>query len=128
MEAIDIMDDIHDYIFTKPEILWTMVLIGSITVIGVVEFLKCWVINKKKVKWIVLFVSLIISIVISPLVPSVITVIVILWLMILAVSIIAHKTIVDGIPVLISKVMGNLKINNDSNNSNGGRNGWKKTD
>jgi hypothetical protein len=123
MEAIDIMDDIHDYIFTKPEILWTMVLIGSITVIGVVEFLKCWVINKKKVKWIVLFVSLIISIVISPLVPSVITVIVILWLMILAVSIIAHKTIVDGIPVLISKVMGNLKINNDSNNSNGGRNG-----
>jgi hypothetical protein len=108
------IEDVAKFIFTKPEILWVMVLIGSITVIGIVEFLKCWVINKKSIKWIVLFVSLAISIVISPLVPPLPTLIIILWLMILAVSVIAHNTIVDGIPIMVQKIMGGMKVTNDS--------------
>jgi predicted MFS family arabinose efflux permease len=100
--------EITDYIFTKPEVLWVIVVIGSIAVIGVVDFSKCFIKNKQAVKWIVFFVSLIIAIVLSPLVPPLITMIVILWLLILAVSTIARNAIVDGLPSIISRVMGNM--------------------
>jgi len=102
------MDDITDYLFTKPEVLWVIVFIGAVAVIGLVDFLKNFIRNKTAVKWIVLVVSLAISIILSPLVPALITTIIILWLLILAVSTIARNTIVDGLPGIVSKVIGSM--------------------
>ena len=96
----------------KPETLWTITLIGAISVCGVVEFCKSWITNKAKIKWIVLIVSLIVAFLLSSLVPSLISTIVIGWLLILAVSIIGYKTIVDGLPAVISKMMGSIKTEN----------------
>jgi hypothetical protein len=107
-EGINKALDITDYIFTKPDILWIIVLIGSVAVIGIVDFAKCFIKSKQAVKWIVFFVSLIIAIVLSPLVPALITIIVILWLLILAVSTICRNAIVDGLPNLTSRIMGNM--------------------
>jgi hypothetical protein len=107
-ERGDIMNEITDYIFIKPELLWIIVIIGSIAVVGIVDFVKCFIKNKTAVKWIVLFVSLIIAIILSPLVPSLVTIIVILWLLILAVATIARNAIVDGLPSIISKAMNSM--------------------
>jgi len=103
------MNDFSDYITSDPAVIWLIVIIGSIAVIGLVDFLKCWVSDKKKVKWIVLAVSLVISIIMSPLVPALVTTIVILWLLILAVSTMARNAIVKGLPNLIGKFMGGIK-------------------
>ena len=105
------MSDISDYITSDPNVIWLIVIIGAVAVIGIVDFLKCWVTDKKKVKWIVLFVSLVISIIMSPLVPALVTTIVILWLLVLAVSTIARNAIVKGLPNLIGKLMGGEKTN-----------------
>jgi len=103
--------EITDYIYTRPEVLWVIVLIGSIAVIGVVDFAKCFIKNKQAVKWIVFFVSLVIAIILSPLVPPLITTIVILWLLILAVSTICRNAVVDGLPNIINRVMGSMGNN-----------------
>jgi hypothetical protein len=42
--------EITDYIFTKPDILWLIVLIGSVAVIGIVDFAKCFIKSKQAVK------------------------------------------------------------------------------
>ena len=104
-----IINDLSDYIISKPETVWLIALIGAVSVIGLVDFIKCWITNKKAVKWIVLFVSLGISFILSPLVPAIITTIIIIWLLILALSTIARNAIVDGLPSLASKLMGSTK-------------------
>jgi hypothetical protein len=102
--------DITDYIFTKPEVLWIIVFIGSVAVIGVVDFLKCFIKKQQAVKWIVFFVSLAVAAVLSPLVPPLVATIVILWLLILAVSTMCRNVIVDGLPAIISRAVE--KMNN----------------
>jgi MFS superfamily sulfate permease-like transporter len=101
--------DIHEFLSTNPNIIWLLVTIGSVAVIGIVEFLKNWRHNKKAVKWVVLFVSLGIAVVLSPLVPAWAATIIILWLLILAVATIARNSVVDGLPGLVSKFMGAAK-------------------
>lgn len=96
--------DIHAFLITNPNIIWMLVVIGSVAVIGVVDFVKNWT-RKKAVKWVVLFVSLIIAIVLSPLTPPLLATIIILWLLILAVATIARNSIVDGLPFLVTRFM-----------------------
>ena len=103
------MNDLSEYLTSAPEVIWLIVIIGSVAVIGLVDFLRCWVSDKKKVKWVVLFVSLVISIIMSPLVPATVTTIVILWLLMLAVSTLARNAVVKGLPNLIGKLMGGIK-------------------
>ena len=104
--------ELSNYLTSKPEIIWLMVVIGAVAVIGIVDFIKNWV-SKKAAKWIVLFVSLFIAFILSPLVPSFLSTIIILWLLILSVSTIARNSIVDGLPYLINKVMGITKNTGD---------------
>jgi len=107
MEELDILN----LLGSRPEVFWMIVIIGAVCVIGVVDFCKCWTKNRKRdTKWIVLFVSLVIAIVLSPLVPAWLTVIIILWLCMLAVATIARNTIVDGLPHLIGKAMGSKAV------------------
>jgi Na+/melibiose symporter-like transporter len=103
------MDDISDYLISDPNVIWLIVIIGAVAVIGLVDFLKCWITGKKKIKWIVLIVSLVVSAIMSPLVPALVTTIVILWLLILAVSTMARNAIAKGLPNLIGKFMGGVK-------------------
>ena len=86
-----------------------LAVIGSVAVIGVVDFVKNWIRNKKAVKWVVLAVSVAVAIILSPLVPAVITTIIIMALLILAVSTIARNAVVDGIPALVTKFIGAAK-------------------
>jgi len=97
---------------TEIETIWMMAIIGAVCVIGLVDFAKCWISDKKKVKWIVFFISLIIGIVLSPLTSPLISTIIIMWLLILAIATIARNAIVDGLPSLISKVMGSNQKSN----------------
>lgn len=98
--------DILNFIITKPEVIWSISLIGAICVVGVVDYLRCFFENKKKfIRWVVLFLSLIVAIIFSPIVPSVITTIVIIWLLILSIATIAKKALIDGVPILINQIM-----------------------
>jgi hypothetical protein len=106
--------EITDLILTKPDVLWVTVMIGSVAVIVIVDFAKCFIKSKQAVKWIVFFVSLIIAIVLSPLVPALITTIIIFWLLILAVSTICRNAVVDGLPNLTSRFMGSMGGNNSA--------------
>jgi hypothetical protein len=99
--------DILGFIVTKPEVVWSISLIGAVCVVGVVDYLRCFFEKKKNViRWVVLFLSLIVAVVFSPIVPSAITTIFIIWLLILSIATIAKKALIDGIPILINKVMG----------------------
>jgi len=109
--------DIMDYI-REPQTLWTIVLIGAVAVLGLAEFFKCWIKRKALIKWMVFFTSLAVGFILSPLVPAVVTTLVMTWLLILAVAVLAHRTILDGIPNLISKVMQN-QTQNGNQNGNG---------
>ena len=101
--------DILKYMESRPEIIWGIALMGAVCVIGLTDYFKCFFEKKRKAtRWIVLLISLLVAVILSPLVPAFITTIVILWLLILAIASIAKKTIIDGIPSLISKVMGSL--------------------
>jgi len=100
--------DINSFLVTNPNIIWMLVLIGAVAVIGVVDFVKNWT-HKKAVKWVVLIVSLIIAIVLSPLTPPLLSTIIILWLLILAVATIARNSVVDGLPSLVARFMGTAK-------------------
>jgi len=106
-----------DYI-REPQTLWTIVLIGAVAVLGLSEFFKCWIKRKALVKWMVFFTSLGVSVILSPLVPAVVTTLVMTWLLILAVAVLAHRTILDGIPNLISKVMQSQTQNNNRSGNN----------
>jgi predicted MFS family arabinose efflux permease len=109
MEKLKEVMDIHSFLTTNPNVIWLLVVIGSVAVIGVVDFVKNWT-HKKSVKWVVFFVSFVIAIVLSPLTPPLIATIIILWLLILAVATIARNAIVDGLPNLVTKFMGSAKL------------------
>ena len=109
------MNYIHDFLTTQPEIIWLIAFMGAVAVIGLVNFLKCFIQGKKAVKWIVLFASLGIAFVLSPLTPPIVTTIVMLWLLVLAIATIARDAIVDGMP----KIIGGL-FNRSSGNNDGG--------
>jgi predicted MFS family arabinose efflux permease len=111
--------DIRSFLTENTNIIWLLVIIGSVAVIGVVDFCKNWF-HKKRVKWVVLVVSLGIAVVLSPLTPPLIATIIVMWLLILAVATIARNAIVDGLPNLVSKVMGAAKP--PENKTNGGKN------
>ena len=100
--------DIQKFLITSPNIIWMLVIIGSVAVIGIVEFVKNWT-RKKGTKWVVLIVSLAIAIVLSPLTPPLVATIIILWLLILAFSTIARNAFVDGMPNLVTRFMGSIK-------------------
>jgi predicted MFS family arabinose efflux permease len=100
--------DIHAFLVTNPNVIWLLVIIGSAAVIGVVDFCKNWF-RKKAVKWAVLFVSLAVAIVLSPLTPPMVATIIILWLLILATATIARNAVVDGLPSLVGRFMGAAK-------------------
>jgi len=111
--------EIMDFLVTKPETVWVLVVMGAVAVIGLVDFLKCFVKNKKAVKWMVFFVSLGIAVLMSPITPPMVTTIIMFWLLILAVSTIARNAVVDGLPAIISKAMGAAsKEKGDSNGRN----------
>lgn len=95
------MKHVGDFLTTQPEIIWLIALMGAVAVIGLVNFLKCFIQGKKAVKWVVLFTSLGIAFVLSPLTPPIVTTVIILWLLVLALATIARDAIVDGIPKLI---------------------------
>ena len=104
-EAIGL--DILNFIITKPEIIWSIALIGAVCVVGVVDYLRCFFEGKKSViRWVVLILSLIVAVIFSPIVPKIITTIIIIWLLILSLSTIAKKTIIDGILAMINKMTG----------------------
>ena len=100
--------DIHNFLITNPNVIWMLVVIGSVAVIGVVDFVKNWT-HKKAAKWVVLFVSLVIAIVLSPITHPLVATIIILWLLILAVATIARNSVVDGLPFLVKRFMGAAK-------------------
>jgi predicted MFS family arabinose efflux permease len=99
---------INSFLTADPNVVWLLVVIGSVAVIGVVDFVKNWV-HKKAIKWVVLCVSLIVAVILSPLTPPLVTTIVIMWLLILAVATIARNAIVDGLPNLVAKFIGSAK-------------------
>jgi hypothetical protein len=108
--------DILNFMVTKPEIVWLLSLMGAVCVIGVVEYLKCFFEKKKNAtRWVVLFLSLSVAVVISPLVPNIITTVVIIWLLIIALSTIGKKNIIDGIGGIINKMTG-VSVNNKQEN------------
>jgi len=97
--------DILNFIMTKPEVIWILALIGAVCVIGVVDFLRCFFEKKKNtIRWVVLILSLLVAFVLSPIVHTLITTIIILWLLILALATIGKKHIIDGIGNIIDKV------------------------
>ena len=97
--------DIVSILYTKPEIIWMLALIGAICTIGVVDYLRCFFEKKKNIiRYVVLITSLIVAFVLSPIVHSLITFIVILWLLILALATIGKKHIIDGIGNIVNKI------------------------
>ena len=99
--------DILSFITSKPEVLWSVSLIGAVCVIGLVDYFKCFFESRKKAtRWVVLFVSLAVSVILSPLVPGVITAIIIVWFLILSIATIAKKNIIDSIQLIIIKMTG----------------------
>ena len=99
--------DILNFIITKPEIIWVLALMGAVCVIGVVDYLRCFFEKKKQaVRWVVLFMSLFVAIILSPITPKIISTITIIWLLILALATIGKKAIIDGIGGIINKMTG----------------------
>jgi predicted MFS family arabinose efflux permease len=109
--------DILNFMVSKPEIIWMLALMGAVCVIGVVDYLKCFFEKKRNVtRWVVLFMSLFVAVIISPLVPTVLTTIIIIWLLILALATIGKKHIIDSIEGLIDKMTGIPNINKGGKN------------
>jgi hypothetical protein len=101
--------DIYDFLSTNPNVIWLLVIIGSVAVIGLVDFCKNWV-RKKATKWIVLLVSFGVAIVLSPITPQLVSTIIIMWLLILAVSTLARNAIVDGLPNIVAGFMKAMSV------------------
>ena len=105
--------DILSFITTKPEIIWVLALIGAVCVIGVVDYLRCFFEKKRNtIRWVVLILSLLIALILSPLVPAFISTIVILWLLILALATIGKKHVIDGIGNMMGKMSNSSNITN----------------
>ena len=95
------------YFFTaSPEVIWIFSLIGGVCVIGIVNYLKCFIKNKKIIKFLVLIVSLGVALILSPLVSPMISIIVILWFLVLAVSTITFDAFTKGLPHLVKEKLG----------------------
>jgi len=111
--------DIYSFIITKPEIVWMLAFMGATCVIGTIDYLKTSFFEKKKnaTRFLVLFLSILIAVTLSPITPPFITIIIILTLLIISLSTIGKKHIVDGIGKLIDGVI-NMITKNNSNNSN----------
>jgi len=102
--------NIIDFIVERPEAIWLVGIVGAICVIGVVDYLRCFFENKKKsMRWVVLIFSLFVSVIFSPYTPTALAVMVIFFLFILAIASIGKKALIDGIPNLISKILGSVK-------------------
>lgn len=100
--------DILNFIISRPETIWIIAFMGAVCVIGVVDYLRCFFEKKKSIaRWVVLFLSLFVAIILSPVTPEIISTIIIIWLLILALSTIGKKAIIDGIPAIINKIIGN---------------------
>ena len=106
--------DIMNYI-REPQTLWTIVFMGAVATLGLSEFFKCWIRRKALIKWTVFFTSLAVGFIMSPLVPTAVTAVVITWLLILAVAVLAHRTILDGIPNIIAKALQSQPQNDNPN-------------
>jgi len=99
--------DILNFIVSSPGTIWNIALMGAVCVIGVVDYLRCFFEKKKNsIRWVVLFMSLLVAVIFSPIVPNVITTVVIIGLLILALATIGKKHIMDGIGGLIEKIIG----------------------
>jgi hypothetical protein len=99
------MKHVSDFMTTQPQIIWLIAFMGAVAVIGLVNFLKCFIPSKKAIKWIVLFCFFFIAFVLSPLVPPIVTTIVILWLLVLAISTLAWDVVVKAVPKIIGGLM-----------------------
>ena len=100
---------ITDFLVNKPENIWILAIVGAVCVIGVVDYLKCFFEGKKKaIRWVVLFMSLIVAFLLSQTVPAIISFLVITWLLILALATIFKKHIIDGIGALIDKIANSI--------------------
>ena len=95
-----------DFFTERPEIIWILSLIGGVCVIGLTNFLKCWIKNKATIKWVVFSVSLLVAYILSPLVSPIITVLLILWFLILSVATIAFDAVTKGLPHMVKNTMG----------------------
>jgi len=96
------MKHIGYFITAQPETVWLIAFMGAVAVVGLVNFLKGFIPGKKAIKWIVLFCSLGISFVLSPLVPPIFATIVMIWLLVLSIATMAWDAIVKGIPKIIN--------------------------
>jgi 4-amino-4-deoxy-L-arabinose transferase-like glycosyltransferase len=109
--------DIINFISTRPEVLFLIAFMGAVCVIGIVDYLRCFFEKKKNaIRWVVLFCSLFVAIILSPITHKLITTIIILWLLILALATIGKKYIIDAIGKLIEGAAN--KITGNSNNQN----------
>ena len=101
--------NILNYMVTRPEIVWMLALMGAVCVIGIVDYSRCFFSGRKKaIRWIVLILSLAVAIILSPITPPLLTVIIILWLLILALASIGKKAIIDGIPKIIDQTINRI--------------------
>ena len=58
--------DILNYIINRPEVVWMLAFMGAVCVVGVVDYLRCFFEKKKSaVRWVVLFVSLLVAVILS---------------------------------------------------------------
>ena len=115
------MQYISEFLTTQPEIIWLISFMGAVAVVGLVNFLKCFIPGKKAIKWIVLVVSLAVAFVLGPLTPPVITTIVMFWLLILAIATIAWDVIKAGISTLTGGVINKLSGKIEGKGSGGRR-------
>ena len=44
--------DVISFFTERFEVIWILALIGGVCVIGIVNYLKCWIRNKRAIKWI----------------------------------------------------------------------------
>ena len=116
--------DILEFVTSRPEVIWILAFTGAVCVIGVVDYLKNFFDKKKnKIRWVVLIVSLLIAIILSPITPTLVTTIVIIWLLILALATIGKQYIIDGIGGLINRIIGSMGTLNNNNSQRSDRDG-----
>ena len=112
MESNEKGFDILNFIITNPETVWMLALLGAVCVVGMVDYLKCFFEKKKCfTRWVVLILSLLIAVILSPITPQTVSTIIIIWLLVLSLATIAKKHIMDGIGNLINKITGGNQLN-----------------
>jgi hypothetical protein len=116
--------DVLNFMSTKPEVLLLIALLGALCVVGVVDYLRCFFEKKRNtIRWVVLLLSLLVAIVLSPITPRFVATIIILWLLILALATIGKKALIEGVPMIIlmvvNKMTGGILNNNQKDKSIG---------